>query len=52
MMHRFQYSPHLQRELKVREISAVQRLVNVSLGVGTAAVFMILGALAFATIPH
>ena len=52
MTHRFQYSANLQRELKVREVSGVQKLVNVSLGVGAATALVVLGTLSFAIIPH
>ena len=52
MTHRSRYSASLQRELKVREVSGVQKLVNVSLGVGAATALVVLGTLSFAIIPH
>lgn len=52
MTHRSGYSASLQRELKVREPSVAQKLVNLSVGVATAAAVAMAGALSFVIIPH
>jgi hypothetical protein len=52
MTHRSRYSATLQHELKVRELSGVQKVVNLSLGLATAAAVAVVGALSFAIIPH
>ena len=52
MTHLSRYSAGLQRELKVRETSGVQKIVNLSVGVATAAAVAVVGALSFAIIPH
>jgi hypothetical protein len=52
MTHRYQYSPRLQRELKVREVSGSQKLVTASLGLGLTATLVVLGIISFAVIPH
>jgi len=51
-MHRSRYSANLQRELKVREVSGVQKVVNLSVGVGAAGALLMLATLSFAIIPH
>jgi len=52
MTHLSRYSAGLQRELKVRETSGVQKLVNLSLGIGAAGALVALATLSFAIIPH
>jgi hypothetical protein len=52
MTHRSRYSASLQRELKVREVSGVQKVVNISVGVGAAGALIMLATLSFAIIPH
>lgn len=52
MTHLSRYSASLQRELKVRETSGAQKIVNVSVGVGAAGALLMLATLSFAIIPH